>query len=491
MSSFIEQAACKGRHPHGFSAQRRKARPDLVARLLRQRRVARFIVAPDGFGKSSLAREYAHVVWNFDHVFWVSGRSPCFLRDIDAGCMFEEIVRVDRSACLVVFEDLPLLDNERVDSFSRLVDELLARGNEVLVTCAPSCDAYSDLHKDRMVLEGRDLMLDAQEARASFLDQAHASGSVSTFLASELIACLRWDGEGQSQLMEGIRREELSGEELLVMFSLLLLQSGQLADAWAFSGERRTRGLIEGLAARYPYLGIDEGEGVYEAARIDVEALALAFASQFDRLCRCSSYDDRDNLVLRCADALVARGFAERAVGFVLAFSTKRNCGRWLALRGWDLLDSVSPKAVIDAFVAVDRSVTRRRATLHVIVASAFNMLGNPAEAEAFALRACNTSSNENVARAIACIMLIRLGGESEAAVRARHALEKLLRAEELGLLAGLGADSEEDAVATMMWPVAARLALAFDRSVKEGADELRGLLEQARHGSLAGEDPR
>ena len=142
MSEFLEASACKGRRPDRVAIRRLVPRPDLIARLLRERHVARFLVAPDGFGKTTLACEYADTVFSFEHVFWVNGRSPCFLRDLDRGIIATRLCSLDPSSFLVVFEDVPRLDSARAERFSRVIDDVLEAGDEVLVTCVPSCDAH-------------------------------------------------------------------------------------------------------------------------------------------------------------------------------------------------------------------------------------------------------------------------------------------------------------------------------------------------------------
>ena len=479
MSTFVEQAACRGRHPQGFSAHQRRSRPDLVARLLRQRRVPRFIVAPGGFGKSYLAYDYAHVVFSFNHVFWISGRSPCFLRDIDANSLCAEILRVDREPSLVVFEDLPPLDETRVRSFVRLVSGLLSAGNEVIVTCTPPCDAFASLLKDRMLLGARDLLLDEEEARAAFIEEAHERGSTEPLLKSELVPCLRWNEDGASQLMIGLKREELLGEDLAAAFTLLLLQRGKLSDVEAFVPAMRFAAVVERLAARYPFLGIDVDEGVYEAARIDVGPLHIGFGANVDELAELSSFETREAFVLRCADALMVRGLYERAVGFTLAFSTKRSCALWLAARGWELLAASVPKAVADAYIEVERSVSRRRITLYAILSWAFLMLDSRYDATSFARKAAFSTMGEPSARAVACVVLLRLG-EGDEQRQARSVLEKLLIAHKLGLGRAMqDAESEEDPVIAALWPSLAHVALCFFEDVSAGVRALCELLDE------------
>ena len=78
MPEFLKKASCRGRRPLHLDPRRQIPRPTLIAKLLRERHVARCIVAPDGFGKTGLAMEYADTVFSFEHVVWLDGRSPCF-----------------------------------------------------------------------------------------------------------------------------------------------------------------------------------------------------------------------------------------------------------------------------------------------------------------------------------------------------------------------------------------------------------------------------
>ena len=133
-----------------------------MAKLLRERNVARFMVAPAGFGKSTLALEYAETVFAFDHVFWVDCASPCFLRDLDARSIVRGLVEVDGEPFLAVFEDVPPLDSLRAELFGAVLDDLLERGCEVLITCTPAADVFAD-QIDRMLIGAGDLLLSDEE----------------------------------------------------------------------------------------------------------------------------------------------------------------------------------------------------------------------------------------------------------------------------------------------------------------------------------------
>ena len=138
MPEFLKKASCRGRRPLHLASRRQIPRPDLIAKLLRERHVARFIVAPDGFGKTGLAMEYADTVFSFEHVVWLDGRSPCFLRDLDRGVIARTLLDDDAQPFLVVIDDVPPLDPERAELLSDELDLLLDRDCEVMVTCMPS-----------------------------------------------------------------------------------------------------------------------------------------------------------------------------------------------------------------------------------------------------------------------------------------------------------------------------------------------------------------
>ena len=73
MSSFLKAALCSGQRPDGLLPVRHVPRPDLIARLLRSRSVARFLVAPDGFGKTASGSTRARPA---SCATWTPGSSP-------------------------------------------------------------------------------------------------------------------------------------------------------------------------------------------------------------------------------------------------------------------------------------------------------------------------------------------------------------------------------------------------------------------------------
>ena len=183
MSTFMQSCCCKGRQPQGVDAKKRIARPEAVALLLQDRSVPRFLVAPDGYGKTHVAFEYACIVFAFKHVAWVRCGSPCFVRDLDAGVLERELAAADPDCGLVVFDELPILDAKRSDTLSDVIDGL-------------------------MLVTSRELLLDAAEMAALGLDALpHAD-----------IACIAWGEGGVRRLLEGCSKEAMPADLRCAVF---------------------------------------------------------------------------------------------------------------------------------------------------------------------------------------------------------------------------------------------------------------------------------
>ena len=103
MRNFISHSACCGRRPKGLGLSCIHSRPRLIKKMMLDRTVARFIVAPQGFGKTSLVCEYAESIFGFDNVFWINGQSPCFLRDLDDRIVVPSLSDASQRKSLVVF----------------------------------------------------------------------------------------------------------------------------------------------------------------------------------------------------------------------------------------------------------------------------------------------------------------------------------------------------------------------------------------------------
>ena len=357
MSDFLMSCACKGRRPKYVASSAPNSRPHLVAELLRSRDVARFLVAPSGFGKSTVAAEYAQVVFSFKHTFWVNCESPCFLRDLDAGIIASRIAEVDGAASLVVFDDLPRMDAMRVEAFSQVIDNLLAAGNEVLATCTPSCDAYSDLHRDRVKLSASRFLLTDEET-----DRAAAVTGSST--AKSRVACILWGGDDGSRLVSGMAAEEPPASVLLAAFLMLALGEGSLSELVPLMGSRHADEAFSLIEEEYPFLGACFREDAFDALIVEVPALVQGFSRVADRLVDASTCEDVSELAVCVAAMLLDREAAARACAVVRHFAAKPASASWLASHGAELLSAACFKPAHELYLFAGKGARQNKVLL-------------------------------------------------------------------------------------------------------------------------------
>lgn len=406
MSRFMFQSACRGQRPARVLAPRRHGRPQRVSLLLRDRRRPRFLVAPAGFGKAMLAAEYAETVFGFRHVFWVNGASPCFLRDLDDRVMAADVREADPMAALVVFADVPLLDEERREAFAALLAELGAMGTEVIVTTTPVNDGLAAGCPDRLVLDGSALLLDEDEAPA-----------VAGLPAAERVACLQWADEGPRCLAEGCAREELPADARMALWALLTMGRGRRADLRALLGADRADEMWAHLGRRYPFLGIDGDEDAFVAAPVDSALLARAFAGSMGAMAAAAGCDRRDGLVGLVADRLVAAGEGARAARLVEALATRTAAGAWLGRRGWDLVREGAAAELCRLYEAASHGKLEARSAVNAMVACAHGQLGHRSAAVDFARKVTSATLAPGDVKAVAALCAYRQGN---ATVRSR-----------------------------------------------------------------------
>lgn len=419
MLTYFANAACNGMRPSHLATVRNYPRTSLVTKLMAERDVARFIIAPSGYGKTSVALEYAETVFGFHHVFWLSGKSPCFIRDLDRGLLFSELSRLDREAFLVVFEDVPLLDAARAEKLAEQMDELLAAGNEVIVTCEPTYDAFSQM-TDRVLITSRDLLVRDDELTRAGCASSLASQTLAARARQDRVAGLVWGADGaQARFLRAAVDEELPSEVVLAMFVLLALSSGSIEDARRFAViDPECLSLFN---RAYPHLGIDMLEGTFRTANFGVEALAGAFLERLGVLAERSTLGDGDALVCALADDLMGRKKCARACELMEKLASRTRRAVWLERQGDALVDAC---CLIETS-AVYRSLGDARLTgsCHALEALRAALLQSEVDVSV-AARRC--AGDERVEVRLAASLLLSACSHGAAADAARLQMEKL-----------------------------------------------------------------
>lgn len=339
MTGFIRKAACRGRRPARFRSYRYYERPNLIARMLKERAVARFLVAPNGYGKSTLVLDYAHTVFGYDGVFWVNGASPCFLRDLDDGVLASGVFEADPHARLVVFDDVPVLDGERAQLLSGQMNSLIDKGCEVVATMVPSADAYAALQRDRMRLSGSDLLLSDEEIQYDRPWTAEGMMVGGPLPREMRVAALVWagDADGLARFCSDALAEELPADALLAMASMLAVSQGPI------EGLRSGLGIgfeaFAQLSEGYPHLGIDAQAGTFCTCAIGADALMKGTKARAGEIVGRAGRSDIDGLVCLWADCALENGDARRACALVCSGCSGSTRAQWAGDHDERLLD--------------------------------------------------------------------------------------------------------------------------------------------------------
>ena len=426
MTDFLTQAACRGMKPRQIVARSFHSRQNLVSRLLKERQVARFIIAPDGFGKSALACEYAETVFSFNHVFWVDGCSPCFLRDLDKGDLAEELLGRDEAACLVVFEDVPLLDEERAETLSCVIDALLDASCEVIITSTASHDALGGHQRDRRVLGAHDLLLSDSELEATdvWSDQFSFSRRALPGNAHR-IPTLAWGGEGALQgFLKGVVCDDLPREVLAWIFIALAVGEGTVRELSLLPV--LPDGTFASIAREHPYVGLSEDFTEFSAVGVGTRELVAAFSSELLGIARVLGMSSVDALSLELADILMTAGSYDRACNFVRYAASRSARERWLVYRGRSLLKHGALFSSCELYGTLAPKRSKEESELSLVHAWRLGVLGDVEQACKVAVRTIASPCSDDAIRAYAAL-LISIWGDAAEADKAAAALEKLL----------------------------------------------------------------
>lgn len=400
MRNFIANSACCGRRPRGVDATKLRPRPRLLKKMMANRNVARFVVAPQGFGKTHLVYEYADSIFGFDDVFWVNGQSPCFLRDLDDGIVASSLLAAAPRRSLAVFEDVPYLDDERSDAFSRDLDRLLAKDWEAVVVTTPALDSFAERQNDRACIGARDLLVDDAEAQGPGV-VAHGDK------ACHRVPSLAWGGaDGASSLLEGMRSPDMPAEIQLAVFVMEVLVEGSLEDVSSFvRGLRKdTRRFIE---EHYPYVGLDLVEERFSAHEFPVSSLDRAFRGVIDSTIARATSSGREAVLFRLADLLVRRGRFERACDLMAALCPRRRRAAWIEAEQDTFLAAGKLRAMQNLFESLGERPAGLTPGLLAGAAARLHLLGDRPRAFRFASRAMGhadcTEEQACIAALVAC----------------------------------------------------------------------------------------
>ncbi|MBQ6585817.1 MAG: hypothetical protein IJH83_03305 [Coriobacteriales bacterium] len=313
--------------------ERLHPRKHLLARLLADRTVLRQLRAPARYGKTSLALAYVAQTFQSGGVLWVDGNDPGMICQLDDGSFPVLGETLEGPLRMVVIDDLPFLDERRTKELSAAIDELLARGVEVMLCCTPARDRLADQQPSRILLESRDLELSSQElATLDPFNPLSADQDLLTGMCK--VPGLVWSqDEGNLRVcVKSLLQEELPQHLLRPALFMLLIEHGSFMALNAFGMDLdpfdRTW-----LAKEYPFLGMDLLLGSFRSIPVSPQDLQAVLPAE--------GLPWLSELVAdpRLQGFLLERGSVTRLLKMLGCLCSSDDCAIGLLRWGWHLLD--------------------------------------------------------------------------------------------------------------------------------------------------------
>lgn len=394
---------------------RHNSRPEIIGTLLKDRHVPRFLVAPTGFGKSTIAFEYAEIIFAFKHVFWIRCDSPCFIRDLDSKKMFAEIVDADEDVKLVVCDDMPVLNHERTELFDKFLDDLLEAGCEVIVCSTPASDIHGRSIRECICVRGVDLLLSDDELSIEELRGAISKGQLTKLKDSGRIPCSRWSADGNEMILKGLKSEEVPDEIKLAMLLMLLVKEGGYDILDHFIKPESQEEVMSFIYENYPLFGMDPIGKTFCSLSVGVKDIKKMFDPDLDRLATASIYEDKDQLCSSIADHMIEIHETDLAAEFLESFSSKANSASWLVTNGWHMLSIGRPTLFIKLHEQTKKSAVGYSESLSVQRAWAEYMLDYPESALKISNRIIRSSATKQHDRFMCAVLLSLIDAASDA----------------------------------------------------------------------------
>ncbi|MGN0073375.1 MAG: BTAD domain-containing putative transcriptional regulator [Coriobacteriales bacterium] len=415
-------------------------RDRLISMMLQDRGVLRLISAPHGYGKSFLAYEYAQRLFARAQVVWIDGSSPEFLQALDSGDILPLGMPQVETGGLLVIDELPALDEKRMETCSDGIDRLLYQGVEVVVTTLPSCDFLRNAQPDRVLIAAGDLLVTERDVRTCSMgasEEERLAAVECWHAASESLfgsaPCSIWpEGAGFSaDFLAGFFEEKLPLELIEAAFAMLLLGKGSFGDLERLDVALRPEYELM-VAKDYVFLGVDPVLREFSVGSVPFEELQMAVvrAGRADALFRCSCPIHEKVLGL-----LLERAEADRAGKIMDVFCADDHCESWLRDCGWELLDRGEMRLLEELFRRCREGTLDRDPKLMAVRSWMSGLLGDGRESAYYARRAmgafdavcCDEEEHANGARLMAYLALVAFSqGAPLVCAKGRFAPEEL-----------------------------------------------------------------
>ena len=375
-----------------FSGLELVPRDRLVSMMLQDRGVMRIISAPHGYGKTLLAYEYARRIFSAGRVVWIDGLSPEFMRALDGGCLVPEENGLSQDADLVVIDDLPILDEQRMETLASCADLCLANGTEIVVTTLPSCDYLRGTQPDRVLITAKDLLVTERDLKGAYsLGSADLRAKACAKLDAAKDAFMGaapgalWDSDNAAlHCLTGFFEESVPREFHKAAFAMLVLGKGSVCDL-ARIGAKLSDEFEELASKDYLFLGFDSVARTFSCGYVPAALIKQAIEEAgMAQVLLAGSFPVHE----KALGLLLETGDSQRVAESMKVFCAGAHCAAWLRDCGLSLVDNGSNALVATLFERCEGQVDDIDGTFAAMRAWLKGMTGEAREAIYYAREA-------------------------------------------------------------------------------------------------------
>ncbi|VEG99786.1 DNA-binding transcriptional activator of the SARP family [Slackia heliotrinireducens] len=426
MKGFLRRCACNGHRPQALGLESRCSRGRLAKKMLQERGVPRILVAPTGFGKTSLVAEYAQDIFEFRNTFWIDCTDPCFLRELDAKRLGLQLVEAGGEGFLAVFDDVPYLDDARAEEFSETIDSLVDSGWEVVVSTTPAFSSILDHQTVCVRVTAEDLLVDDMEYEGSkdlsFMDKRVPMKDVRR---QSRVPALVWGMRPDVDRFALHLVDDLPIELRLSLFIMLVLQHGVMEDVTIF-GRGVKKDTRRFFMESYPFLGVNTVSESFDACIMDIGHVRMAFGGCLDEMVAHSSNMNVDSLIQKMADYLVSKRRYLRACEVMSTFCSRSKRASWLTQKQGMLLRVGQPLLVLDLYESLGEGKGACSAELTLAASYAAALLDDDGRCVRYALSVGSDPQALPWQRVLGCCLCVARG-KAETKQGAIDGLEKMI----------------------------------------------------------------
>ncbi len=344
MADYLIRSALNGRRPRGFEDIDVRSRNNCFNLLLTEREKVRVISAPAGYGKKCLAVNYANTMFECKRTFWFDCKSPCFLRDLDSGQLFQ-FLRSMGEINLVIFADVPRLSEKRVREFLSVLGYLHKRCAEAILISDRR--SLKDLPLDDYKLVGaNDLIVSQTEMKEMGYDFEKSDAVSEKSIRHQIAGCF-WSREksylGYEKDNTRCEFESLS----LIKFLMYVAQRGSTDFLYRLLPNHDIESLISQLRNEEPHIFISSNGDEFCVETKSLEDVLQIYGEVVQTNLNFFNEENLEDVLLKIGEILLERGMFERAFELVGGHISAKNALFWATKN----ISTIFDQNVISAFL--------------------------------------------------------------------------------------------------------------------------------------------